>query len=86
MRIHAHNNDEFQLCALHVSFFIGTSTLPYVVKAYYKTRAAVSVNEEVKDLLLSFAKNLTEILSKREDDLVTPMARAATHVKPQVYM
>jgi hypothetical protein len=58
-----------------------------VAKEYYKTRAAVSVNEEDKALLLSFAKNLTEILpvSKREEDLVTPMARAAAHVKPQVY-
>ncbi len=58
-----------------------------MAKECYKTRAAVSVNEEVKALLLSFAKNLNEILpvSKREEDLVTPMARAAAHVKPQVY-
>ncbi len=61
-------------------------TLPNVGKEYYKTIAAVSVSEEVKELLLSFAKNLTEILSKREEDLVTPMARAAARVKPQVYL
>ena len=41
------------------------------------------MDEEVKELLLSSARNLTEILNKREEDLVTPMARAAAHVNPK---
>jgi hypothetical protein len=68
-------------------------TLPFVAEAYYKThretslqlqaRAAVSVSNDIKDLLLSSAQHVNEILSKREEDLVTPMARAAAHVNPK---
>ncbi len=70
--------------------------LPFLAEAQYKTHtetslqlqasAAVTISDEVKGLLLSFAWHATEILSKREEDLLTPMARAAVYVCPESWI
>ncbi len=69
------------------------ATLPFVAEAYYKTlheaplqlvaKAQLERGQEKKDLVLRISSELVNILRKREDDLVTPMARAAAHVNPK---
>ncbi len=50
-----------------------------------QARAAVTVSIEIKELLLSSARHVTEILSKWEEYLVTLMASAAVHVRPKKF-
>ncbi len=46
-------------------------------------KAQLERGQEKKDLVLRISSELVNILRKREDDLVTPMARAAAHVNPK---